>query len=573
MTDDLIRSTYRASINLFEFETFEKSWEQFLDQCYQESGPGVELENMQQHFDIAMTMLERLNVQVELNHFAQKLADSQVGPCLILSAQGKIWASNNDAQKCFVEENTHHLHETGFQESEKNQILEWIARQADNIDHDCLFLRLTVENEMKTCFLTSVDYEEDQEKRRVFLLSCVEEPVSKSLEHVIQQTFGLTTAEAEVAVMLSNGMAPKEISELRGRSLYTVRSQIRDILQKTDCGTAQDLSRLLMSMSSKYVSVEKHTERLRVRKPSAPYIRKHSVLTTSGRVIDVTDQGDGSGIPVLKVHAVLTNTVLAKSVVAMAERAGVRIIASSRAGFGGSDPINVDGMSAYIDACCDDYARVLDHLKIDKVILQCDRSGAFAQRFALKYPERTVGIVMAGGVPLWQTSYLDSMKPRHRMVVKTALRAPFALPYLTSLGFAFIKAGKVATFLRQVDESEDVDLKALENREMRETTKRMFEHVASQGTQAFVTELPIVYSDFSDDAKKLTCPVTVLVAGSRREQPKQAFKRYEELVPHAIIRRLEDAGMYIVGTHYNKIIEAVLEMASGSQSLQKIAAE
>jgi DNA-binding CsgD family transcriptional regulator len=53
--------------------------------------------------------------------------------------------------------------------------------------------------------------------------------------------FGLTDAEARVAEALAAGHAPDEISAQRAVSLNTVRSQVRQVLQKTGCETVTKL--------------------------------------------------------------------------------------------------------------------------------------------------------------------------------------------------------------------------------------------------------------------------------------------------------------------------------------------
>ena len=61
----------------------------------------------------------------------------------------------------------------------------------------------------------------------------------------LSQLFGLTAAEAEVAFALISGVSPEEIAVTRDRSIATIRSQIRIILEKTSLGRISDLRGLL----------------------------------------------------------------------------------------------------------------------------------------------------------------------------------------------------------------------------------------------------------------------------------------------------------------------------------------
>ncbi|MHB1701925.1 MAG: helix-turn-helix transcriptional regulator [Acidobacteriaceae bacterium] len=61
----------------------------------------------------------------------------------------------------------------------------------------------------------------------------------------LMEWFGLTPAEARVASWLSSGEAPASIARLLNVAVPTVRSQIRRILEQTDCANLQELQRLL----------------------------------------------------------------------------------------------------------------------------------------------------------------------------------------------------------------------------------------------------------------------------------------------------------------------------------------
>lgn len=57
--------------------------------------------------------------------------------------------------------------------------------------------------------------------------------------------FGLTQAEAEVATALAEGQTVERIAEQRGRSVLTVRTQVRGILDKSGATSARHLASLI----------------------------------------------------------------------------------------------------------------------------------------------------------------------------------------------------------------------------------------------------------------------------------------------------------------------------------------
>jgi DNA-binding CsgD family transcriptional regulator len=64
----------------------------------------------------------------------------------------------------------------------------------------------------------------------------------------LQQLFALTAAEAGVVLALAAGRSAEDIAAERGVSLPTVRTQIRQILEKTGALHLRDLVRLLAGL-------------------------------------------------------------------------------------------------------------------------------------------------------------------------------------------------------------------------------------------------------------------------------------------------------------------------------------
>jgi len=73
--------------------------------------------------------------------------------------------------------------------------------------------------------------------------------------------FGLTRAEAEVAVALAGGVSAEDVARTRRVSLDTVRSQIRTVLRKTGASGLRDFERIIALSSTM------HTTGSRIRHP------------------------------------------------------------------------------------------------------------------------------------------------------------------------------------------------------------------------------------------------------------------------------------------------------------------
>ena len=66
---------------------------------------------------------------------------------------------------------------------------------------------------------------------------------------VLRTLYGLTRAEARLAVVLAAGRTPQAAAAELGVSPHTVRSQLKSVLQKTDTRRQSDLMRLLVAPS------------------------------------------------------------------------------------------------------------------------------------------------------------------------------------------------------------------------------------------------------------------------------------------------------------------------------------
>jgi DNA-binding CsgD family transcriptional regulator len=84
-----------------------------------------------------------------------------------------------------------------------------------------------------------------QQARAVLMIIDPETQLSPQ-ESVLRQAFGLTRAEASVAVALSSGRGVDEIARMRGVSIGTLRNQLKIILAKTDTRRQAGLVALLL---------------------------------------------------------------------------------------------------------------------------------------------------------------------------------------------------------------------------------------------------------------------------------------------------------------------------------------
>ena len=118
-----------------------------------------------------------------------------------------------------------------------------------------------------------------------------------------------------------------------------------------------------------------------------------------GRAITLDDVGDAAGVPLLYLHGTPDSRLARPADDGPAARAGVRLLALDRPGYGGSDPLPV-GRSR-TGPLARDVATVLDELGVERVALLAWSGGTLAAlALAAALPARVSALgIVAGLVP------------------------------------------------------------------------------------------------------------------------------------------------------------------------------
>lgn len=130
-----------------------------------------------------------------------------------------------------------------------------------------------------------------------------------------------------------------------------------------------------------------------------------------GRRVHLWQGGDPAGVPVLFQHGCPDTRLAAATGDAAARRAGVRLVAASRPGYGLSDPADSDHLTV-----ADDTVAVADLLGIDRfAVLGMSVGGGYALACAARHPGRVRAVAVVGAPaevptmePPWPRDGLDA---------------------------------------------------------------------------------------------------------------------------------------------------------------------
>ena len=339
-----------------------------------------------------------------------------------------------------------------------------------------------------------------------FVLAGLHSRWTEAHDQILRQMFGLTQAETRVARELLTGANLRDIAETTGRSVDTLRTQVKAIRRKTYTANQQQLVRMMTGLEA---LIKTSTS------PSLPTSGSdHVFLLPDGRKISYHIFGPADGIPCLFIHNMLNGPNFTPETVQHLHRMGLRFICPIRPGFGSSDmdPASKKRPGEAPDRFCADMVPFLKHLGCAKVLAIGHMSGAlFGFRLAQLYPDLVCGLVnISGAVPLIEMSQIRAMHYRQQVMALTARFTPRMLPTLLRAGIAQIDAGGVEGFLNALYRPGSPDRLLAEGAKYRDLLFTGFRQIVQQGHWSFAIDAHNVVRDWSKYCSPLSQPVLLL---------------------------------------------------------------
>lgn len=182
---------------------------------------------------------------------------------------------------------------------------------------------------------------------------------------MLRAAFEFTPVESEVVRALTEGRTLQQIAEERGRSVDTIRAQLKSIMAKTETRSQTELVRLTLSTmeiaqyseaaSDAAGDVSEGYERLEAR-------TFHTLSLNDGRRMDYLILGDPAGAPL--VYSPLDYGLIRwpASAEAEAKKRGIKVLVPIRAGYGKST--SLPKRTPYVSQLCDDLAALMDEVGV-----------------------------------------------------------------------------------------------------------------------------------------------------------------------------------------------------------------
>ncbi|MCT4655874.1 MAG: alpha/beta fold hydrolase [Cohaesibacter sp.] len=294
--------------------------------------------------------------------------------------------------------------------SEPNQEDKAVVRIHSNLRNEPLFM------------LAELTKDIDGETR--LLVKQIADNWRQATHQLLSETFSLTDAEIELIALLHEGFSSEQIALRRGRSINTVRTQIKSVLKKTDVGSQAELLRLVLSLNQVMDPQNIPTSESGFSIPA-------SFQINDTRSVRFHQFGPRGGKPVLYIHGMLESPLLSSKIRHLAEDLNLKLIVPERPCFGSAQ--GDDGpIETAPDRFAADMEALLVHLGVEKTILLGHQSGVlYAFAVAARLQERAVALAaISTCLPISSSDQITAMGAYQRILAYTALHTPQFLPFI-----------------------------------------------------------------------------------------------------------------------------------------------
>jgi len=375
----------------------------------------------------------------------------------------------------------------------------------------------------------------------LLLVRLIGQPWHDGIDKRLMDMFTLTKTEAELIHLLSQGLKVREIAEHRDRSIETVRTQIKNILRKTNC-TSQNK---LLSIVSALVAEE----------PDAALENgMEKIQLADGKSLTYHTYGAPGGHPVLMMH-VSTDPVLGERTEKAFQRANLRVIAPLM-----EDVHYTGDLDQHITSFNKMAHGLLKALGIENCVVVGHREGAiYAAHFAATYPDRASGVLSIDMSPPAKELPTDLI-PAATSLFKVARGYPVG----TELAIRFMRrimsqndAAK-RYFVDVMASDHPADQRDLEDPEIREIFYRNYRFAYADCTLC-AEVIRLWYSDWSKIADQVVAqtPLCFIQGDMNKSVLPSSTKTYcreHEGVSGQIVT---DAGHCLLYTHTTKVIDEI----------------
>ncbi|WP_299329726.1 alpha/beta fold hydrolase [Parasphingopyxis sp.] len=362
---------------------------------------------------------------------------------------------------------------------------------------------------------------------------------ASEIDTVLEQAFGLTQAEREVAKLLHETCDSGRIADRRETSIQTVRTQVREILDKTGTNSQVELIRLLGLLSAR----ASHGERSENDRWRDPWGHEQILIMPNGNRLAYSWTGSSRGQPAVLIHGNTLGYILGERIERDIREARIKLYAISRPGFGRSQSDrSVEPFAEH----CDAIEWFMDRLELSQVTGIALGSGSpMLLAVAARRPDLFSRLLITGMLLPFDAEQLANLTFNQRIMFNLARTAPRAAELIAAAGARHIYQKGPDWFLQYGWGKVPAAQRAIKDPEIAPIIRNACLLTMSGGPVQFVRELRRAWFDYRAGMKRIQCPVHHIKGVYDRSVSAQKAKAFAAQSELFSTETFDDAGYFL----------------------------
>jgi len=558
---DAIDKIYSTALSPTEHDAFMAAWTRYLASNASDGVPEHDAPILD-HFDRALSVVEKLHFSAQEASSPQDIADRHLGAAAIASEDGAIVATNT-AWRGIHPDACEQLWALSANAGDQRELRNAVRALQTVVQTRTEFVRYQppAQSEAGLVALRRLPVRSNAE-RPLILARSAGAVWSPTVGRLLQEHFELTGAELALLERLARGQSFDAIARDRGRSKDTLKVQSKSIYRKMGVAGREDAARAAMQLHFLWDGTPEPATSGRGGPGRTPE-DTHLIIAPNGQRIAYSISGDPNGAPFLFLHGMALGHGMKRELCDALAEAGLKAIRIDRPGYGRSDPPREwrRGIEEWVDL----FPCILDQLGLASVPLVSHTTGVLsACTAACAHPDRVTGILaVTGGVPVVNGEMPASFPVQIRLLARTAIFSPRALRFLVSATAAFYRGPNgQETIIRRSYDKVPPDREALADPETFALVNAGMLMSPDGGFDGFICDAQGMFNDWSQTAADVACPITYLMGELDPICPVDWARAFAQRYTHITVEVVPGAGQLLQHTHWRAFLAHVVELTS-----------
>jgi len=283
----------------------------------------------------------------------------------------------------------------------------------------------------------------------------------------------------------------------------------------------------------------------------------HVMTLSDGRDLGWLELGTTDGWPIFGFHGTPGSRLQVGIDEAAVRRAGVRLIAPDRPGYGLS---SFQPGRRLVDWPAD-VAQLADHLAVDRFsVIGISGGGPHAAVCASLLAERLVAAgIVSGEGPLSDPRIAADMTPVSKFLTTLSRRRSRLLPTFFAVELALARRWPSKALDLMVQQLPPYDAEVLRRPDLRNLFERDVRHASRTTGQAQAQDFELFASDWGFDLGAITVPVFLWHGEADKNVPLPHAQLMHDAIPNSVLRTFVGEGHFLVVDRLEEILVALAQ--------------